>query len=220
MKGKWINMKPWQACAFHVDSKTLDGRPCYLGLELSEDIAAVVLCFPPQSSRERYQFLFRFFIPKEIAIEQEKKYKIPYTYWIKKDLVVATLGDIPDYDFIEQNILCDSEEYEIREVIYDPWEGSKIIRNVEDKGLTTFQMRPTYYQLAGPTKLFEKMILARAIAHDGNPVMNWMITCTEIKTDRQGNKKPMKPPRKKTGNRIEGVIASIRALGRAARNEG
>jgi phage terminase large subunit-like protein len=42
-----------------------------------------------------------------------------------------------------------------------------------------------------------------------------MVSCTEVKSDRQGNIMPMKPRREQTGKRIDGVVASIMALGRA-----
>lgn len=61
---------------------------------------------------------------------------------------------------------------------------------------------------------FEKKVLTREVAHGGNPVMRWMVSCTEVKSDRQGNVMPMKPRRETTGKRIDGVVASIMALGR------
>ena len=62
-------------------------------------------------------------------------------------------------------------------------------------------------------------MLGKEIAHDNNPVMIWMISCTEVKSDRQGNIMPMKPKRDKTGKRIDGVVASIMGLDRAVRHE-
>jgi phage terminase large subunit-like protein len=46
--------------------------------------------------------------------------------------------------------------------------------------------------------------------------MNWMISCVEMKSDRQGNMMPMKPKRGFTGKRIDGVVANVMALGRAS----
>jgi hypothetical protein len=42
-----------------------------------------------------------------------------------------------------------------------------------------------------------------------------MMSCTEVKADRQGNIMPMKPRRETSGKRIDGIVAMIMAMGRA-----
>lgn len=217
---RWMEQDTWNKCSFKVDSEALAGRPCYVGMDLSasQDITAVVLCFPPQSAGERYQFLYRFFIPEDNIIKREQRDKVPYSYWIEKGLVITTPGNSIDYDFIEQTILEDGGIYEIREIGFDPWKSHEIVNHLMNEGFTMVPIRQSYYGMAQPTDIFEKKILALMVAHGGNPVMNWMISCTEMKSDRQDNKMPMKPQREKTGKRIDGVVASIIAIGRAVMN--
>jgi phage terminase large subunit-like protein len=69
------------------------------------------------------------------------------------------------------------------------------------------------------SKDYEKKILKKEFAHGNNPIMAWMIACTEVKTDPAGNIKPVKPDRKKTGKRIDGVVADIMATWRATISE-
>jgi phage terminase large subunit-like protein len=45
-----------------------------------------------------------------------------------------------------------------------------------------------------------------------------MLSCVEIKSDRQDNHMPMKPQREKTGKRIDGIVAAIMATDRAIRH--
>ena len=52
------------------------------------------------------------------------------------------------------------------------------------------------------------------IAHGGNPVLRWMLSCTDVVGDKNQNLRPVKPDRK-TGKRIDGIVATIMALGRA-----
>ena len=217
---RWMQEKTWRACDFPVDPEALAGRPCYGGMDLSasQDITALVFCFPPQSEDEKYQFLFRFFIPEENVIERERRDKVPYSIWIEKGFVLTTPGNSIDYDFIEAQILEDAGKYEILEIAFDPWKSHEIVNHMMDEGLTMVSVRQSYYGMAQPTDIFEKKVLARALAHGGHPVMSWMISCTEVKSDRQDNKMPMKPQREKTGKRIDGVTASIMALGRAVMN--
>lgn len=56
---RWMPMDKWDACAFPVDAKSLEGRVCYGGLDLSSttDITAFVLVFPPEYEEDKYQIL-------------------------------------------------------------------------------------------------------------------------------------------------------------------
>lgn len=219
-ESRWILDDVWKACGFPVKEEILKRRICFLGLDLSasQDITAEVLCFPPEEDENLYQFLYRFFIPEENILEKERKDKVPYSYWIEKGLVIATPGNVIDYDFIEQQILNDAKEYEIKEIAYDPWKAQEIVNHLSEAGFTMVPIYQRYSGMALHTDTFEKKVLGKEIAHDGNPVMSWMVSCTEVKSDRQGNIMPMKPRRETTGKRIDGVTASIMGLGRAVIN--
>ena len=60
-------MEKWDACAFPVEPKALEGRVCYGGLDLSSttDITAFVLVFPPEDEDGKYSILPFFWIPEE-----------------------------------------------------------------------------------------------------------------------------------------------------------
>jgi len=220
VESRWILDETWSECGFPVDEDSLIGRQCYTGVDLSasQDITAVVHCFPPEKKEEKYQFLYRFFIPKGNLIEKERKDRVPYSYWIEKGYIIATPGDSINYDFIEQQILNDAEKYDIGEIAYDPWKAHEIVNHLQEADFVMVTIFQRYSGMAGPTDNFEKKVLAREIAHGNNPVMRWMISCTEVKSDRQANIMPMKPQRDKSGKRIDGVVASIMALDRAIRH--
>ena len=48
------------------------------------------------------------------------------------------------------------------------------------------------------------------IEHFGNPVLRWMLASTLVKTDPAGN---IKPDKEKSTQKIDGIVASIMALG-------
>jgi phage terminase large subunit-like protein len=216
-ESRWILDDVWKACASPVDVGELSFLPCTLGIDLSasQDITALSLCFFPRKGEERFRFLYRFFMPEENLIERERKDKVPYSYWVKQGLIFTTPGNVIDYDFIEQQIAEDAKRYQILECAYDPWKAQEIVNHLSEAGMKMVEIYQRYSGMAVPTDTFEKKVLAKQIAHDGNPVMNWMISCTEVKSDRQGNIMPMKPRREASGKRIDGVVASILALGRA-----
>lgn len=215
-ESRWITAESWDACAFPVDPEELIGRKCVMGLDLStsKDITAEVLCFPPIEKDEKYKFLFRFFIPEENMLERERKDKVPYSLWVEQGLVFATPGPTINDDFIERQIFKDAEKYQVEEIAFDPFKAQVFVNHLTDEGFTMVEMRQGFYTMAGPTDTFERKILAKEIAHDNHPIMAWMVSCTEVRSDNKGLFIPIKPKREISGKRIDGVVASIMALGR------
>lgn len=219
---RWILDEKWMRTAFTVRESDLVHRPAYVGLDLSAsvDISAYVLAIPPEGKLEKYSLIPRFFIPGDNILERERSDKVPYTYWAEQGLIHPTPGDVVDYDFIEAMLLEDAERFEIREIAFDPWKAQEIVNHLSEGGFTMVPIYQRYSGMAAPTDLFEKMVLAQQVAHGGNPVLRWMMSCVEVKSDRQGNIMPMKPQRDRSGKRIDGIVAAIMALGRAVVNEG
>ena len=216
---RWIGAETWDACIGTMPD--LRGRKCFAALDLSTniDITAWVLCFPPQDMEKQYNFLYRFFIPEENLREREQRDKVPYSLWIDQGWVSATPGNVIDYDFIEAQILEDAEVYDIQEAAYDPWNSTSIINNLNEEEISMVPFRQGFASMSPASKEFEKKVLAKELNHGNNPVIKWMVSCTELKTDPAGNIKPVKPDRQKSGKRIDGVVASIMALDRACQVE-
>lgn len=216
---RWILDERWMACADEspVDLGEFAFLPCTLGMDLSssQDITALALCFLPRKGDDRFRFFYRFFVPEEGLLERERRDQVPYSHWVEHGLIYTTPGDVIDYDFIEDQIAEDAKRYQILETAYDPWKAQEIVNHLSEGGMTMVEIFQRYSGMAVPTDTFETKVLAKEVVHDGNPVMRWMVSCTEVKSDRQGNIMPMKPRREKTGKRIDGVVASILALGRA-----
>jgi phage terminase large subunit-like protein len=64
-----------------------------------------------------------------------------------------------------------------------------------------------------PCKKLEESVLGGKIAHGGNPVLRWMAGNVSIEKDAADNWKPSK---KKSIERIDGIVALIMALDRAS----
>ena len=62
--------------------------------------------------------------------------------------------------------------------------------------------------------------MARRLRHGDNPILNWMAECLSVRQDPAGTIKPVKPDRRKTSKRIDGMVALTMALGRAMLNAG
>ncbi len=69
-----------------------------------------------------------------------------------------------------------------------------------------------YASMNAPTKKLEELVLSGKILHGGNPVLRWMAGNVSIEKDAADNWKPSK---KKSRERIDGIVALIMALDRA-----
>ena len=57
------------------------------------------------------------------------------------------------------------------------------------------------------------MVVAGELRHGGNPVLRWMASNVAIEQDAAGN---IKPSKKKSTERIDGMVTLVMAVGRAA----
>ena len=214
----WISSERWLK-SYHnqdINIDALKGKKACIGLDLAttRDIAAYSLCFYRADDEEPYILLPRFFMPKANIRQRSKEDKVPYELWASQGLITLTDGDIIDFDIIEASILNDAKNYEIIEIAYDPWKAIEIVTHLEKEGFKLQQIKQSFAVggLSEGTSLFEKVIDERKLIHGNNPVLNWMINCCEVKTDGRDNYLPVKPDRRRTYKRIDGVVASIMAL--------
>lgn len=67
-----------------------------------------------------------------------------------------------------------------------------------------------FASMSAPTKELEKLVMAGRLSNDQNPTLTWMAGNTAVETDAAGN---LKPSKKKSTDRIDGMVALIMALG-------
>lgn len=212
----WIGSEAWDKCPSEAIDPT--GRICTGAFDLSSttDLTAWVLCFPPKDLEKAYTLLCRFFLPSDDLRDRERRDKVPYSLWAEMGYLTLTPGNVIDYDFVEAQIINDAALYDIRDIACDPYNAKQTILRLQDEGLPIAQFSQGVMTMSGPTKDFERKVLSGEINHQNNPILRWMISCTEVKSYPEGNIKPVKPDKKYTGKRIDGVVASIMALDRAA----
>lgn len=216
----WMNMQRWNACGSHVDENGLRGRTCYGGLDLSSttDVSAWLLVFPPEVQGDLLQVVSRFFIPEESMRQRSKRDRVPYDVWVRQGLITATPGDVIDYSYILKQIDEDAQRYDIQEIAFDRWGATKIAQELQDMGGDDFlvQFGQGFRSMSPPMKELEKLVLGEEIAHGGNPVLTWMAGNVVAKEDAAGN---IKPDKKASTEKIDGIVALIMALDRAIRHE-
>ena len=213
---RWMPMDKWDACAFPVPEKALEGRVCYGGLDLSSttDITAFVLVFPPEDEEDKYSFLPYFWIPEETLDLRVRRDHVPYDLWERQGYLMTTEGNVVHYGRIERFIEELGERFNIREIAYDRWGAVQMVQNLEGMGFTVVPFGQGFKDMSPPTKELMKLTLEKRVAHGGHPVLRWMVDNIAIREDPAGN---IKADKAKSTEKIDGAIAAIMGLDRAIR---
>lgn len=215
---RWIGTAAWVECGAAVNPAGLRGRTAYAGLDLSSniDISACVLIFPPETEDGSYKVVPRFWIPEDSVHERVSKDRVPYDVWIRDGLVEATPGNVIDYDYILHQIGQDYADYDLRKIMFDRWGSTKIVNELMEIGGEDWvvQFGQGFVSMNAPMKELERLILARRLAHGGNPVLTWMAHNLVARQDPAGN---IKPDKEKSREKIDGMVALIMALDGALR---
>jgi phage terminase large subunit-like protein len=213
---RWMPMDKWDASAGSVEPHMLAGKSCFGGLDLSTtlDITACVFVFPWDDGIYKLHPLF--WIPEENMRERSTRDRVPYEVWARQGLVRTTPGNVVDYAWIEKDILEFAERHKVEEIAYDQWNATEIIQRLTDAGLVMVPTRQGFASMSGPMKQTEALVYAGKLHHGGNPVLRWMADNVQASVDPAGN---LKPDKGKSRERIDGIVALIMAIGRAAMRE-
>ncbi|GGA80782.1 lambda phage terminase A [Edaphobacter acidisoli] len=212
----WMPPHIWDPCAARVvDRMALRGRSCFGALDLSTttDISSFVMVFPPVPDDDFWYVVPEFFLPEESIQDRVKRDRVPYDVWARQGLFNLTKnGRIIDYRAIREKIHEMAELYSIKEIMFDRWNASDLVRNLEEDGFTMVKWGQGFNDMHAPVKRLMELTLEGKWAHGGNPVLRWMALNVVIYMDPAGN---MKMDKSRSKEKIDGMVASAMALGRA-----
>ena len=217
----WITTHQWAACRREGAWPDLTGARCFAGLDLAStiDVAALVLVFPfveddIKDGNKLIKSVFVkpfFFIPKENAIDRDKRDGVPYTAWIRDGHIEATSGSAIDYDYIRKRVNQLGEQYDIQEIAIDRWNATQISQQLDDDGFTVVPFGQGYRSMSDPCKQLQALILQKTLFHDGHPTLRWMFANAVIEQDASDN---IKISKKESTEKVDGVVATAMAVGR------
>ncbi len=210
----WIPIAEWDACGGGVDAAALAGKPCWCGLDLgsTRDTTAFVMVFPDGEGEDAtYRVIPHIFIPRDNAHERERLDRVPYLTWARQGYLHLTPGNVTDYSWVRAKIVEMAGLYDVQGIAYDPWNAMETVSRLQDEnGLTMVLTRQGYPTLSGPSKMFERIVYSRKLAHGGHPVLRWQLINTSVVSDVNANIRPDKSGGER--NRIDTVVATIMAL--------
>ncbi len=180
---------------------------CYIGVDLgaTSDLTAVSILIPYEN---KLIFKTHYYLP-EAALE-EKSIKEQYKLWRRLGMLTVTPGNVTDYDYITNDIVEISKTLVINKIFYDPYNATQWAINCTEIGLPLEPYSQNIANFNRPTKELERLILSKNCIIDNNEITRFCFSNVTIKSDHNGNVKPVKYIDNK---KIDGVIAMLMALG-------
>lgn len=240
----WVNadkaafdMRAWDKCAdLNLKIEDFAGEECIAGVDLASkvDIAAKVRMFRRRVKKENYsptvpeaiaglvgdsnadkrQYEYHYYLfvtcyLPEAAVHDGRNSQ--YSGWELEGWFTVTPGDVLDFGLVREELEHDARQFKLREIAYDPWQAEQMSQELRAEGITTVEVRPSVQNFSAPMKELDALMREGRLHHDGNPVMRWMVSNTVGHFDAKDN---IYPRKEKPDHKIDGVIATLMALGR------
>jgi phage terminase large subunit-like protein len=202
----FFNMEAWDRCADKTLSlEDFKGYKCFLGVDLASkiDLTAIAYVFKKDGI---YYIFDKSFIPEERVKEVRKPL---YEKCIQSGDLIATPGEAINYQKIKEEILSDKAKFNIKELMYDPWNATEFSQSLTKERLECVEFRMNTSNLSEPTKSLDALIREGKVRHNGSPLLRWCLSNVVCKEDAADNVFPKKSHEKL---KIDPVIAIIMGL--------
>lgn len=215
---RWMPFEKWDACTQASDAvawrrdmlEALRGQACYGGLDLSTttDLTALALLFEREGGG--LLALPFFWAPREKAEQREKRDRVPYLTWARLGFMKLTEGNVVDYDVVRADINALADRFWIKKIARDRWNATQITTQLMGDGREMIDFGQGFASMSAPTKELQSLILSGQIEHGANPMLRWCLGNCAAEIDAAEN---IKLSKKKSTDRIDGIIALVMALG-------
>jgi phage terminase large subunit-like protein len=224
-----LNIEEWDACSGLATVTDPDGlerleaydeweertfgtsRTGFGGLDLASVRDLTALVFVSRAADGAIDVRARFWCPEE-GIEQRSRVDgVPYADWVRDGFLIATPGNVTDYDYVQAEAGELAGVHEVTEIGFDRWNATQLATDLTSEGATLVAIPQTHAGLGPAWRELDKAVLERKIRHGGHPILRWMAGNVEVETDASGNQKPSKRLSKE---RIDGIVALDMAIAR------
>jgi phage terminase large subunit-like protein len=210
----FVDMTVYDRCgAVPVDFAALKGKPCFLGVDLSEvsDLTAIVAAWPTDDGG----YIIRpwYFCPEDVIAKKSRLEGVNYVEWAKQGFIIPTPGAAIDYEFVEAEIRRICAEHDVRQIAFDPWRAQRTQQNLMEDSLPVVDFRQGFISMSPACDEVERAIVNGKFYHAGNPILRWNFDNVAVVKDAAGNRKFDKS---KSRDKIDGAVAALMAVRFAA----
>jgi phage terminase large subunit-like protein len=209
----WLPMDRWKMCgALDMDEDDLTGRKAWLGVDLAStrDLTAVAVVIPLDDGTVAVPM--RFFCPDETIVQRSREDHVQYDRWAREGWIRKTEGSATDYGEVRKEIHRLATKYDVQEIAVDPWNAQDLNGRLISDGFDVIQVPQTARHVSHPAKELEKLVAEGRLRHGENPVLTWCASNATVRSDSNEN---IKPDKKRSKEKIDGIVAVVNGLARA-----
>lgn len=213
----FVDASVYESCSGPVDLEEMKQWPCWLGVDLSSvsDLTVIVACWKDD---EEHLFVRPFyFCPGENLRRRSERDKVPYTIWAEQGHITPTPGEVIDQGAVEDKVRWLCENYDVREIAFDPYLGQQIMGSLGEDGLPVVAMRQGSLTMGPAIRDLETAIVGGRMSHGGHPILRWNFSNVVVEMDKAGLKAFSKG---KAREKIDGAVACAMAVSRAVNGDG
>lgn len=213
----WMDMDRWDKCNDIASDDELVKWPLWVGIDLANKIdicAAVKTWLAPNGHTHTKS---KFWIPEGRLETAPKHISELYRKWADAGCLELTDGDVIDHGYIKAEVEAWVKGESLKEIAFDPWSATQFSLALAEEGLPLVEVAQTVKNLSESMKSVQAEVYGAKIHHDGNPVMNWMMSNVTVKPDKNDN---IFPNKSTPENKIDGPVALFTAKSRLLVNGG
>lgn len=209
----FIDMAVYEEGNQPIDMAALEGRQCWLGVDLSSstDLTVIVAAFRDDDGG--FTIVPWFFCPRMNLRQRQDATGAPYIEWERQGYITATAGNVVDFRAVEDKVRDLCALYDVREVAFDPALARNILNNLLEDGLPAIEHRQGSLTMMPAIAALERAIVGRRFRHGGHPVLRYCFANVEAETNSAGH--VVRLVKSKKWLSIDGAVAAAMAVNRA-----
>lgn len=213
---KFTSPQKWKKCESELELKDLEGKKCYVGLDLSSGGDLTTLAIEVPLEDEEFFMFTHSFMPRARMEEHVTTDIAPYDLWETENLITVTGGQSTyknDYKFIIKYLKDIIEKYdlELQGIGYDPHNADGFLADLEEFGVPLLEVKQSARFLHDGTEDMQLNIESKKIKYNKKEeLLSYSVSNAKIVKNSFGEKKIDKEKNAKN-KRIDPVDAMIDA---------
>ena len=148
-------------------------RPVFCGLDLASTWDTTSFVAIAKRDDGTLDIHSMFFVPRDNAVEREAKDKVSYGLWTEQGYMIATPGNICDYEVVRQYIEEFCANHNVQQIACDKWNAASLMTQLYQNGIPVTGYGQGFSALSAPCKRLETLVASGKLRHGGNPVLAW-----------------------------------------------
>jgi len=206
----WIDRQFWDD-SISAETRTGEPEAVFIGFDLAATRDLNAVCTLKRYGEDDYDAEFQFFLPEEGFNLIPKHYADIFRTAINSGILKLTEGNVMDDREVSNYIINQAGKYNVKEIGYDAYNAASLVARLNEEGLPVKKVGQGMAVLNNPSKYVEKLILQKAIKHNGNAFLGWQLGNCECYEDVNGNIKIRKNEADKSA-KVDGIISLIIAM--------